>query len=137
VLDPDRDGDGADAPALALKVGQHPAPLSLLDGLDVKLGQLIPPQRAADQQRQDDVIAFAFQGRAVRDRQQLFGLLAGQPVPQTSSLLADVGDVGQAGRLLLPNHAGAPGLADHFAHGREPDVYSRRGQRLHRCPPLH
>jgi hypothetical protein len=42
LLDPDGDGDGADAAALAFEVGQHPAPLSLLDGLDVKLGQLVP-----------------------------------------------------------------------------------------------
>jgi len=48
LLDPDRDGDGADAPALALKVGQDPPSLSLLDGLDVELGQLVPPQGAAN-----------------------------------------------------------------------------------------
>jgi hypothetical protein len=33
----------------------------------------------------------------VRDGQQLFGLLPGQPVAQPGSLLADVGNVGQAG----------------------------------------
>ncbi len=45
----------ADAPALALKVGQDPPSLALLDGLDVELGQLVAPQGAADQKRQDHV----------------------------------------------------------------------------------
>src|SRR5258705_211035 len=67
VLDPDRDGDGADASSLPFKVGQDPAALPLLDGLDIELGQLVAPQGAAHQQRQDDVIAFALQGGAVRD----------------------------------------------------------------------
>jgi hypothetical protein len=31
------DGDGADAPALALEVGQNPSSLSLLNGPDVKV----------------------------------------------------------------------------------------------------
>ncbi|WP_433967994.1 hypothetical protein [Tunturiibacter gelidiferens] len=59
LLDPDRDGNGADAPAFALEVGQDPAPLPLLDSFDVALGQLVPPEGAADQQRQDHVVAFA------------------------------------------------------------------------------
>jgi hypothetical protein len=46
LLDPDWDGDGADAPALAFEVGQYPPAFSLLDGLDVELGQLVPPQGA-------------------------------------------------------------------------------------------
>jgi hypothetical protein len=32
--------------AFALKVGQHPTLFPLLDGLDVKLGQLVPAQAA-------------------------------------------------------------------------------------------
>jgi len=40
LLDPDDDGDGADAPAFALKVGQDPPSLALLNGLEVELGQL-------------------------------------------------------------------------------------------------
>ena len=91
LLDPDGDGNGADAPALALKVGQDPPSLSLLDGLDIELGQLVAPEGAADQQRQDDVVAFALQCGAVGDGQQLLRLLAGQPVAQPGSLLADVG----------------------------------------------
>jgi hypothetical protein len=82
----------------------------LLDGLDVELGQLVPPKGAANHKRQDHVIAFAFQGGAVGDGQQVFGLLAGPPVPQSGSLLAVVGDVGEARGLLLSDHAGAPGL---------------------------
>jgi hypothetical protein len=81
VLDPDGDGDGAHAPALALEVGQNPPAFALLDGRNVELGQLVPPEGAADQQRQDHVIAFSFQGRAVGDGDQFFRLLAGQPVP--------------------------------------------------------
>jgi len=74
----------------------------LLDGLDVELGQFVPPQGAADQQRQDDIIAFALQGKAVRDGQQLFGLLAVQPVAQPGSLLTDVRDFREARRILDP-----------------------------------
>jgi hypothetical protein len=48
LFDPDGDGDGADAPALALEVGQF-----------------VPPERAADQQPQDHIVAFALQGRTV------------------------------------------------------------------------
>jgi hypothetical protein len=58
LLDPDGDGDGADAPALAFEVGQHPPSLSLLNGSDVELGQLVLPEGAADQQRQDHIVAF-------------------------------------------------------------------------------
>jgi hypothetical protein len=39
---------------------------------------------------------------------QVDGLLPGQPVPQPGSLLANVGDVGQAGRLLGPEHSVLP-----------------------------
>jgi hypothetical protein len=53
----------------------------VLDGLDVELGQLVAPQGAADQQRQDDVVALALQGGAVGDGQQLFGLLAVSQFP--------------------------------------------------------
>jgi hypothetical protein len=38
-----------DAPALALAVGQDPSCLPLLDGLDLKLGQLLAAEGAADQ----------------------------------------------------------------------------------------
>jgi hypothetical protein len=82
VLDPDRYCHGANAPALALEVCQDPAAFPLLDSFDVELGQLVPPQSAADQQGQDHVIPFALERRAVGDSQQLFRLLASQPVPQ-------------------------------------------------------
>jgi hypothetical protein len=58
LLDPDRDGDGADAPAFALEIGQDHRPLPLLDGLDIELGQFVAPEGAADQKRQDHVVAF-------------------------------------------------------------------------------
>jgi hypothetical protein len=92
--------------------GSQPAPRSLV--------------RTTDQQRQDDIVAF--EGGAVRDRQEFFGLLASKPVPQPGSLLADVGDVGQAGRLLRSDHVVPPGFADQLAHAREPDVDRRRGK---------
>ncbi len=131
------DGHGADASSLPFKVGQHPPPLALLDGLDVELGQLLPAQGAADQQRQDHVIAFALQGRAVGNGQQLFGLLPGQPVSQPGSLLADVRDVREARRLLDPDHAVAPRLADQLPDRGEPDVDRGGRQGLHRRPVLH
>ena len=61
---------------------------------------------------QDDVVALAFQGGAVGDSQQFLGLFAGQPIPPPGSLLPNVGDVGQAGRLLRSDHVVPPGLAD-------------------------
>jgi hypothetical protein len=39
LLDPDRNSQSPDAPALALEVGQNPPSLALLDGRDVELGQ--------------------------------------------------------------------------------------------------
>jgi GDSL-like Lipase/Acylhydrolase family len=42
----------------------------------------------------------------------------------------------EGGRLLLPDHAILPRLSDHFAHGREPDIYSGGRERLHAGPPL-
>ena len=110
MLDPERDGDRADAASFAFKVGQDPAPLPLLDGLDVKLGQFVPPQGAANQKRQDDVVAFALQSRAVGDSQQLLGLLAVQPIAQPGSLLPNVGDIGQAGGLLRSDQVVPPVL---------------------------
>jgi hypothetical protein len=74
-------------------------------GRDIELGQLVPRRHAADQQGQDDVVALPFQSRAVGNRQKLFRLRAGQPVPQPGSL-PDIGDIGQAPRLLPPDHAG-------------------------------
>jgi hypothetical protein len=102
--------NGAETPALALEVGQNPAPLALLDGRYLEPGQFVPPQGAADRQRQDDVVALALQGRAVGDGQQLCGLLAGQPVAQASPPLTEVGDIGQAGRLLRSSLASTPSL---------------------------
>src|SRR5258707_7724319 len=77
MLHPDRDGDGPDAPALAFEVGQNPPSLPLLDGLDVELGQLVPPEGATDQERQDHVVALPFQGRAVGNGKQLLLLARG------------------------------------------------------------
>jgi hypothetical protein len=80
-LHPDRHDDRPDAPALAFEIGQHPPSLALLNGLDFELSQFIPSEGAADQQGQDEVVALAFEGRAVRDCQEFLGLLTGQPVP--------------------------------------------------------
>jgi hypothetical protein len=56
----------------------------------------------------------------VTDGQQLFGLLAGQPVAQPGALLANVGDVGQAGGLFGPEHSVLPRLRDQLPHRGEP-----------------
>ena len=105
--------------------------------VDIEFGQFVPPQGTADQQRQDHVVPLPFQGRAVRDRQQLLGLLAGQPVSEARSLLADVGNFGEVRRLLGSDHAVAFGLAHQLPHSREPDGDGRRGQGLHSGLPLH
>jgi hypothetical protein len=41
---------------------QDPSSLPLLDGLDLKLGQLIAAEGAADQERQHDVVALGLSG---------------------------------------------------------------------------
>jgi hypothetical protein len=51
-----------DAPALALEVGPDSSSLPLLDGLDLKLGELIAAAGAADQERQHDIVALGFSG---------------------------------------------------------------------------
>jgi hypothetical protein len=76
------------------QICDHPPVLAHLDLFYIKVGELVPAQGAADQERQDRVIAFALQGGAVGDGQQLLRLLPGQPVPQPGSLLPDFGDVG-------------------------------------------
>jgi hypothetical protein len=50
-----------------------------------------PAQDAADQQRQDDVVAPALQRRPVGHGQKFPGLLPGQPVPQPAPLLPNIG----------------------------------------------
>ena len=84
-------------PALAAEVGDHPAVLPLLDLLDRERGQFPSPQRAADQKREDGVVALALEGRAIRHLEQFPRLLLGQPVPQTCAALPAVGNVGQVG----------------------------------------
>ena len=44
VLDPDRDGNGPDAPSLPFQVGKDPAALSQLDGFDVERGEFLRTQ---------------------------------------------------------------------------------------------
>ena len=65
-----------------------------------RVGQFLAPQRTADQKSQDDVVSLPFQLRAVGHLQQFFRLLAGQPVPQPNSLLAQVWDASQVLRLF-------------------------------------
>jgi hypothetical protein len=91
LFDPRRDRHGADPAALAAEVRDYPPVLAHLDLLYIKVGQLVPAQGAADQEGQDHVVPLAFQGGAVGDGQKFPGLVAGQPVPQADSLLADVG----------------------------------------------
>ena len=52
MFDPDRNRRGADPAALATQIGQDPSPLAHLDTVNVQAGQLLPPQGAAQQQRQ-------------------------------------------------------------------------------------
>ena len=68
LLDPDRDRDSSDSAALATKIGQDPSPLAHLDSVNVHAGQLLPPQGAAQQQRQNHVVPLPFDLGAVRDR---------------------------------------------------------------------
>ena len=81
-LHPDRHGYCANAATLAAEVGDRPSVLPLLQVLYNEAGQFPTSQCAADQEREEGVITFALQGRAVRDGQQLPGLLLGQPVSQ-------------------------------------------------------
>ena len=54
-----------DAPALALEVGQDSSSLPLLDGLNLKLGQLIAAKGAADPKRQHDIVPLGLSGHTV------------------------------------------------------------------------
>jgi hypothetical protein len=114
-------------PALAVHVHNHPAAFALLDLLDLKRGQLGAAQRTADQQSQDAVVALPFDGRAVRHGEQFPCLLPRQPIAQPSSLLPDIGHVGQLHGLLLIEDAVAPGFADQIAYCGEPDIDGRCG----------
>jgi hypothetical protein len=69
-------------------------------------------QSAADQERNDHVISFAFEGRPVRHREELLRLFTSEPVAQPSSLLSDVWNVSEVGSFLQPNHPVAPRFAD-------------------------
>ncbi len=72
-----RHRDGADALSLPYQVRQHPAALAQLQGIDLEHSELPPAQRAADWQRQDHVVPFAFEGQAVGYCEQLPGLARG------------------------------------------------------------
>ena len=104
--------------------------------VDFKFGKLGPAQRAADQQSQDYVVAFALQRGAVGDRQKLFRLLAGEPVPQPSSLLPNIRHVRQIGGLFDPDQSQAPGFADQLADRRQPDINRGSGKPIQRSPVL-
>jgi hypothetical protein len=52
VLDPEWDCHRADSAALPTKIWQDPSALPHLDAVNVQTGQLLPPQSAAQQQRQ-------------------------------------------------------------------------------------
>ncbi len=67
LLAPYRDGDGPHAPSLPFKIGQYPATFALLDRPDVERSELLPAQGATDQERKDDVVPFALEGRAIRN----------------------------------------------------------------------
>jgi len=61
-------------------------------------------------------IALAFESGAVGHGQQFLGLVAGQPVAQTGSLLPDIRDVGHLRSQLRIQDAAALGLADQVVH---------------------
>ena len=121
LLDPERNGDGADAATLATHVRNHPTSLTHLDVLDVEVRQLPPAQGAADQQRQYHVVALALQRRAVGHGEQFLGLLARQPVSQAGSLLPDVRDFGQISGFFGGDDAVAPRFPDQPPHRGQAD----------------
>src|SRR5271156_4980876 len=76
VLDPEWNCHGADSAALPTKIGQDPSALPHLDTVNIQTGQLLSPQSAAQQQRQNRVVPLPFDLGAVGDREQLLGLFA-------------------------------------------------------------
>jgi hypothetical protein len=116
----DRDGDGADTPAFALEIGQHPPSLSLLNGLDVELGQLIPPQGTAHQSRQDHVIAFALQSGAVGTASSSFACSRVSQFPSRVPF-CDVGYFCPTPRKGLIGIIAD--LVFYFGHGASPEVF--------------
>ena len=59
LLDPGRDGDGAQAAVLAAEVDDHPAAVALLDVLDRQRHGLAAAQPAADQQGEERAIPLS------------------------------------------------------------------------------
>src|SRR5271168_1287592 len=74
VLDPYRNRHRAYAAALPAEISDHPTSLTQLDLLDIELSEFLSAQGAADKQRKNNVVAFAFQRGAIRNRQQILGL---------------------------------------------------------------
>src|SRR6202043_1963720 len=97
---PDRDRDRTDTAALAAEIDDDPPPLPELNSFDVQGGKFLPAQSAADQESNDDIIAFALEGRAIRHREQFLRLFTSKPVAQPSSLLPHIGDVAEIGSFF-------------------------------------
>ena len=87
LLDPGRDGDRAQAAVLAAQIDDHPAAVALLDVVDRQRHGFAAAQAAADEQRQQGAIAFAFQGGGIGAVDERLGLRPGQPVPCPGPLL--------------------------------------------------
>ena len=128
LLDPERHGNGTDAPSLPHQVDDRRPALALDDLLELQLGELLAAQPAADQERQQGVVAFADQLLLVRHGEEFLGLVAVEPVPHPGSLLADIGDIGDRGRGLGIEDPIAPGLCDQLADRRELDIDGRGGE---------
>jgi hypothetical protein len=72
LLHPNRYRDRSDPAALTLQVDDDPPALTLLNVFELQCGEFSASQRTSDQERQNAVIALAFDRGAVRHRKQFF-----------------------------------------------------------------
>ena len=81
LLHPGGHGNAAHPLSLPFQIQQHPARLPHLEASEGQSGTLAAAQGAAEQQRQDRVVALAFGVAPVGNGKQLARLLQRQPVP--------------------------------------------------------
>jgi len=119
MFDPHRNGNRADPTTFATHIDDDPSSLSELDLFDFEVRELVPPKCTAHEHCHNTVVSLALERGAVRDRKQILGLLASQPVPHPCSLLADIRDIRHLVGLIVVEKAIAPGLAHQLPHSRE------------------
>jgi len=84
-LHPGWNRNGADAPALADQVHDHPAAITLLDVFDGERRRFRPPQTTADQHCKNRPVSFTLGRGDIRGLQERLRLLEREPVARADS----------------------------------------------------